>query len=102
MPGGVRLTQGSNRTPNRAQRVQDVAGLASARTASKAAFRPCGAWPRRVSRLPRRGAGYPPALRYRPPPFREPAMTRQTLAALALCLLAACGGATPKELAEQP
>jgi len=28
-------------------------------------------------------------------------MTRQTLAALALCLLAACGGATPKELSKQ-
>ena len=28
-------------------------------------------------------------------------MTRQTLAALALCLLAACGGASPKELAKQ-
>ena len=28
-------------------------------------------------------------------------MRRQTLAALALCLLTACGGATPKELAKQ-
>jgi outer membrane biogenesis lipoprotein LolB len=28
-------------------------------------------------------------------------MSRQTLAAVALCLLAACGGATPKELAKQ-
>jgi hypothetical protein len=28
-------------------------------------------------------------------------MSRQTLAALALCLLAACGGPTPKELAKQ-
>jgi hypothetical protein len=28
-------------------------------------------------------------------------MNRQTVAALALCLLAACGGATPKELSDQ-
>src|SRR5262245_7261220 len=69
-------------------------GAAEAR---KSQSGPAGA-SRPSGRLSWEAAGYPPALRQ---PYREPSMTRSTLAALTLCLLAACGGATPKELSDE-
>ena len=74
------------------QRVRQVA--AEARKSQSGPAAAC----RLGGRLSWEAAGYPPALHQS---FREPSMTRPTLAALSLCLLAACGGASPKELSDE-